>query len=114
MTRFFTRCILVLIAFLAIFNAVRISSLKASIQNLDSEIYYNEQVINSKISEYNALTDESLLQSKSQSLGFDEIASENNHSVKIRKVKSNLSDNASQGENWFDRVCSFIAGLFGA
>jgi len=105
---------LILFAFLAIFNAVRISNLKTSIQGLNNEIYYNEQVLNSKISEYNALTDESLLESKSQTLGFDEISSEKQHKIKIKRVKSKSSDETLEGENWFDKICAWVSNLFGA
>ena len=103
-----------LLSFLAIFNAVKIADLKKSISALDNEIYYNEQVINSKIGEYNALTDDSLLESKAQGQGFEEIKTENRHSVKIKKVKSNSSENEMQGENWFDKICAWVSGLFGA
>lgn len=113
LTIFVAGVALSLITFLSIFNAVKISKLKTQVSSLNSEIYYNEQVIESKVSTYNALTDESLLRSKAENLGFDKISQQNSHKVKIKRVKSNSSDKKLKGENWFDKVCSWISGLFG-
>ena len=114
LTIFVASVAMVLLVFLAIFNAFRISALKSSISELDKEIYYNEQVINAKINEYNILTADSLLEGKAQSLNFDEIAESNQHSVKIKKVKSSSAEEEESKTNWFDKVCSWLSSFFGA
>lgn len=113
LTIFLASVSLVLLSFLSIFNAVKISNLKASVKELDKEIYYNEQVINTQIDEYNNLTADSLLESKSRSLNFEEMSSEKKHSVKIKKVKSKSANEIEDRTNWFDKVCSWVSGLFG-
>ena len=113
LTIFLASVSLVLLSFLSIFNAVKISNLKASVKELDKEIYYNEQVNNTQIDEYNNLTADSLLESKSRSLNFEEMSSEKKHSVKIKKVKSKSANEIEDRTNWFDKVCSWVSGLFG-
>ena len=113
LTIFLASVSLVLLSFLSIFNAVKISNLKASVKELDKEIYYNEQVINTQIDEYNNLTADSLLEGKSRSLNFEEMSSEKKHSVKIKKVKSKSANETENRTNWFDKVCSWVSGLFG-
>lgn len=105
---------LVLLTFFAIFNAVTIHKLNASISATNEEIFITEQVLNEKIKTYNALTDEATLQGKADQLGFDEIQSENSHVLSVKKVNTNSSEDAKNQDNWFDNLCDWVANLFGA
>ena len=105
---------LVLLTFFAIFNAVTIHKLNASISAMNEEIIVTEKVLNEKIKTYNALTDEGTLNGKAQDFGFSEIDGENVHKLSVKKVNSTTSEHAENQDNWFDNFCDWVANLFGA
>ena len=100
---------LVLLAFLAIYNAVAMGRVNASIQAIDAQIVTQTEVLNAKKDAYILVTDEAVLASRAENAGFAEIPDENKYTLSIAE-QSNASSTVRT--NWFDKVCEFFAQLF--
>lgn len=99
-----------LLLFLVIYNFFVISNMSSSIDILQDDLTYQEYQVTDKARQVNGLTDDAVLRSQLEGMGYAEVASES-----VITINSSVNEYAPlEGEsNWFDKFCEFIGSIFG-
>ena len=97
-----------LLLFLMIYNFFVISRMNNSINILQDDLTYQEYQVADKANRIDDLTDDSVIKSQLEEMGYGEVSSEN-----VVTINSSNYTPLEGESNWFDKLCGFIGNIFG-
>lgn len=101
--------VIIMLSSLSIYNAVKISKLNESINNINNEITIQDFNIDKAIKNLDKLTLDATSPEQAQNLGLEQAA----EPTQITLYERQEVNKTSGVTNWFNKLCNFISKLFG-
>ena len=102
--------IVVVIAVLIATTGMMISTLSQDISAMEQQLSEKQNYIATQSAELSKYDDDNYIYSKAKGQGMDD----NDQVTKIELIPVNIDSQPEGGDNWFDKLCDFLSGVFGS